>query len=149
MSAMKMMVAVAAVVSVALAGCGRGHGEMTQERLNKMVSWKVDDFLDSVDATDAQRGRVNAIATRLANEAGPVLLDNAESRAALKQLFEAQTVDTAAVHATLDKRSEALKGVAHKVADAAIEVRAVLTPEQRQQVVAKLQAYEQRYHRQP
>ena len=148
MSVMKMMVAVAAVTSVALVGCGRGHGEMTQERLNKMVSWKVDDFLDSVDATDAQRDHVNAIATRMANDVGPVLLDNAESRAALQKLFESQTVDAASVHATLDKRSDALKGVAHKVADAAIEVREVLTPAQRQQVVAKLQAYEHRYHRQ-
>lgn len=147
MSAKKMMVSVmaVAVAGLVLAGCHRG--EMTQERLTKMVEWKVDDFLDSVDATDEQRAKVNAISTKTVHEVGPALLENKAARTELVRLLSNPSVDVAAVHATLDKRSEVMKAAVHRLADAAIEIHAVLTPEQRAQLAEKLQKYEQRYNR--
>jgi signal transduction histidine kinase len=43
-----------APISVLAVGCGHGHKNITPERAKKMASWKIEDALDKVNASDRQ-----------------------------------------------------------------------------------------------
>lgn len=127
--------AVALFAGVAVAACGGPrHGHFTPERLEKMVSWKLDDVMDELDATDAQREQLTAIKDR-------VMVRLAEERAAhegmrpefLLELAKDQP-DPDKLHQLVDTRLEQLRPKLHEAVDVALEVHAVLTPKQRAQI---------------
>lgn len=131
-------VLITAVGALAVAGCGRGGGDRI-ERMSQVVSWKVDDALDALDATEAQRGQVGQIKDRLLVEAPALAQGGEKARAALLEQWSSPKPDAARVHAIVDERIEAFRAMAHKVADAAIEVHGILTPEQRKQVASRIE----------
>ena len=50
-------------------GLHRGlHQFLKPERIHQMVTWKVDDALDKIQATETQRTQIHAIKDRLFNE---------------------------------------------------------------------------------
>jgi periplasmic protein CpxP/Spy len=109
-----VVVSLVAVAAVAFSGCRHGGDRM--HRMEQMIAWKLDDALDGLDATEAQRE-------------------------ALVAEWGASRVDPVKVHAVVDERAEAYRAFAHKVADALVEVHALLTPEQRAKVQERVQRH--------
>lgn len=129
---------VAAVVSlVVLSGCGGARGG--EERLKKMVEWKVEDVLDDVDATEAQRATVKGLKDSVLAEATPLFASAQGTRKELVTEWKAQSVDAARVHQAIAAQADALEGFAHKLADAAIAVHDVLTPKQREVLTQRIE----------
>lgn len=127
--------AVALLAGVAVAACGGPrHGRFDMERVDKMISWKLDDVMDELEATDAQRQQLVAIKDR-------VMVRLAEERAAhegmrpefLLELAKDQP-DPDKLHQLVDTRLEQLRPKLHEAVDVALEVHAVLTPEQRDRI---------------
>jgi Spy/CpxP family protein refolding chaperone len=126
-------VALALVAAVSHSACGRGGGDRL-ERLDKMVSWKLDDALDDLDATDAQRKQVEQIKVQLLAEAPKLMADHKKARQELIGEWGSTNPSAERVHAVVDQRMDAFRAVAHKVADAMLQVHALLTPQQRQEI---------------
>ena len=135
-----MLVAVA-VSMVGAVGCGRGA---RAERLEKMVALKVDDALDDLDATTAQRERVQAMTKDALTAARPLAEQAQAARGALVTEWKADRPDASRVHQLVDAQLEALRGFAHRLADQAIELHQVLTPQQRALVSERLDRLERR-----
>lgn len=117
-------------------GCG-GHGGSAEERSSRayqFLTWKTDDALKELDATDAQKKEVNAIKDRLFEDGKELFVRNREVKTELFAQWEAAQPDATKVHQLVDERFDALRAFAHKVADGALELHRILTPEQRKEV---------------
>jgi protein CpxP len=144
---MLKQILVGAVAVTSLAACGGGgwgggasaNPKERLDRAQKFVNWRVDDALDDLDGTDAQKAQVKQVTDKLFVEAAPVLEGNQAARAGLVEQWGAANPDATKVHAIVDERAQALTGFAHKIADAAIEVHRILTPEQRAKITKEIQ----------
>jgi periplasmic protein CpxP/Spy len=151
---MKKVALVALVVGVGAAALtltafrhGFGHHRMSPEQLSAFVTDHVDDALDDLDATPAQRDRIHAVKDRLVTD-GLALRDGGQGmhRAFLDE-WKAASPDKARLHQLVDERVEAFRKVAHEAVDAGVEVHDVLTPEQRAKITKKAERHMGRVER--
>jgi Spy/CpxP family protein refolding chaperone len=132
--------ALALVAFVALTGfrgsCGRpDHRDPAQ--VAAFVTDRLDDALDDLDATPAQRTQLQAIKDRMLQSAQKLHGDRKATHELLLAEWKADKVDGAKIHALIDQRAEELRALAHQAADAAIEAHDALTPEQRAKLAKK------------
>lgn len=129
-------------------GCGRRgwghHGGQDSSRAERFINWKVDDHLDELNATEAQRKRVHELKDGLIADGKKLHEEQRNVRGELVAQWDSATPDANRVHALVDERVDAFRGFAHKVADAVLEVHALFTPEQRKQVSDELHSRMQR-----
>jgi len=120
-------------------GCHRGPGGHHRDpaELAKFVTERVDDALDDLDATPAQRERINAVKDRLLAEGAKARGDRDALHAELLAQWKADPIDRARLHQIVDERIDALRAFAHAAADGAADAHDVLTPEQRAKVAKK------------
>lgn len=146
----KLLVLVAALAAfVALSGFGPGAGcgraADPQERFaraQEMVTKRLNDQLDELKVTPDQRTRILAVKDRVLNEARSRMEQSRDQGKADRQWAVDQLTsdrpDKSALYARLDAKADQLKGMGHQVIDALVEVNAILTPQQRTQLKAKL-----------
>jgi protein CpxP len=137
----KWMLMGLSVAVVGATGCGGGN---RAERMEKMVQWKVDDTLDEVDATQAQRERVQAITKDAIAKAKPLAQQAQGARATLLTQWSSTAPDANAVHQVVDAQLENVRAFAHVMVDKALEVHQLLTPKQRDQLTSRMERFEQR-----
>ena len=132
-----LLVAVLGLGAMAvLAGFGGrfGHQRMNPKKAYRLVSAMVENKLDDIDATDAQRTQVNALKDDLFAEAKKLREGHRAARQELAGQWESERVDSQRVHAVVDQQLDALRAFAHQAADAAIKLHGLLSPEQRVQL---------------
>ncbi|HEX8818573.1 MAG TPA: Spy/CpxP family protein refolding chaperone [Archangium sp.] len=141
----KILVAGSAVLAMVLLtgfrGGSMGCGARDPERVKQMVTWKLDDRLEGLKATDAQKQSIHGLKDSLFEDGKRLFEEQKGARAELLDQWESPTPDARAVHALVDARLDAVRAFAHKVTDAALEAHRILTPEQRQQVTAEVREH--------
>jgi Spy/CpxP family protein refolding chaperone len=122
-----------------VSGCHRGPGGHHRDpaEVAKFVTERVDDALDDLDATPAQREKIHAVKDRLLAEGAKVRGDRQALHAELLAQWKADQVDRARLHQIVDERIDALRAFAHSAVDGAADAHDVLTPEQRAKVAKK------------
>jgi protein CpxP len=124
----------------AAAGCHRGSGaHRDPAEVTKAVNEHVDEALDDLHATPAQREKVNAVKDRLLADGLKLRGDREALHGELLAAWKGETVDRARLHQLVDQRIDALRALAHEAVDGVADVHDVLTPEQRAQVAKKLE----------
>lgn len=125
------------------AACHGPHrrGDLDPARLDKEVSEHLDDVLDDVKASDAQRARIQAIEKRLVPDVAALAASQKEARQEIVTQLSADRPDAARLHALVDRQVEAFRVLAHKSVDGVLEAHATLTPEQRAPLVKKMRRY--------
>jgi protein CpxP len=131
-----LMIAALGAFSLSAVACGgpHHHREMTPERAKKMASWKLDDALDDIDATDRQREAVEAAKDRLIDRAFELRKDEDGTRESLKTQLLSDKPDKEAVHKLVDETVERWRAFAHEAADEALELNPQFDRKQRQAV---------------
>jgi Spy/CpxP family protein refolding chaperone len=121
------------------AGCHRGPGGHHRDpaKVAELITERVDDALDDLDATPAQRENIRAIKDRLLAEGAKAHGDRKALHAELLAMWNADAVDRARLHAIVDERIDAMRAFAHAAADGVADAHDVLTPEQRAKVAKK------------
>ncbi|WNG44904.1 periplasmic heavy metal sensor [Archangium minus] len=141
----KILLAGSAVLAfVLLTGFRGGHfggGPRDPERVKQMVTWKLDDKLEDLKATDAQKQALHGLKDSLFEDGKRLVEEQKGARAQMVEQWESPNPDSRAVHALVDARVDAFRAFAHKLADAALEAHRILTPEQRQQVTARVREH--------
>lgn len=117
-------------------GCG-GHGH-DPASIDRMVTARLDDALDDLDATPAQRAQVTALKDKLVQQGAALRQGGREARRELVAQWDSAAPDRARVHAIIDARADAMRAFAHKAADAAADLHDILTPEQRARISKKI-----------
>lgn len=139
----KWMLMAVTVSSVGLSACGGARGD----RLEKMVQWRVDDALDELDATQAQRERVQALTKETIANAKPLGEQVQAARSSLVSEWKSSKPDSTKVHQLVDAQLESVRAFAHQLVDRAVEVHQLLTPAQRDQISDRLDRFEKRSRR--
>ena len=103
------------------------------------VTAHLDDALDDLKATDAQRAQIQALKDKLLKDGQALHQGQADAKKALLAQWDSATPDRAAVHALVDARIDAIRAFAHEAADAGLDLHGILTPEQRAQIAKKVQ----------
>jgi len=117
-------------------GKGLHHmaGMMNAERVHQMISWKVDDILDEIDAGDAQTDQIHAIKNRLFKHGKALHEDNKDIRMELLAEWKKESPDMEKVHVLVDRQTEVKRMFVHEIANAFQEIHGILTPEQRNEL---------------
>ena len=137
----------AGVVAVAQMHAGQaghgGHGHAGPDgpmMVPQMVEWLVDNTLNDVGASDAQRAKVLAVKERVLAEAAQLHKDHDATHAEFKRQWDQDKMDAARLHALVGARMDEMARVLHGAVDGIVEVHDTLNPEQRRAVTAKIQA---------
>jgi Spy/CpxP family protein refolding chaperone len=140
----KWLIAGSAVLAVVLlSGFRGGHfgGPRDPERVKQMITWRMDDRLEDLKATEEQKQALHGLKDSLFEDGKRLFEENKGARAQMLEQWESANPDARAVHSLVDARVDAFRAFAHKVADAALEAHRILTPEQRQQVTGELREH--------
>ena len=132
---------------VAIAATSTRGQERGPERARQFINWKVDDALDELDATDAQRAKAHALKDRLFEEGMKMRDEKEQVRAALMEQWKSDRPDAAAVHREVDRIADEFRAFAHQAADAALELHQTLTPEQRAELLQRAEQHHGRHRR--
>ena len=111
-----------------------------QAKFTRIATAKVDNALDDLKATPDQRVKVQALKDGLLKEGAVVVQGNQATRAELTALWSSEKPDARVVHAIVDARFEAVRGLLNQAVDAVLELHAILSPAQRAQVSEKAEA---------
>jgi protein CpxP len=124
-----------------LTGCGPRIDPSDPEdraRISRRAADHLEDALDEVDATDAQRQALVGLEGPVLAEAFRFFEGQPAAKATLWGQWGSAQADPAKVHAVVDERVESLRKVMHAAADAALRAHATLTPEQRAELAQEL-----------
>jgi Spy/CpxP family protein refolding chaperone len=138
----KLLVAGSALLAVVLLsgfrGGGFGWGPRDPERVKQMMTWRMDDRLEALKATEDQKKALHGLKDSLFEDGKRLFEEQKVAKTELLTQWESPTPDARAVHAVVDARVDAFRAFAHKLADAALEAHRILSPEQRQQVSTQI-----------
>ncbi|HYO55408.1 Spy/CpxP family protein refolding chaperone [Archangium sp.] len=141
----KILIAGSAVLAfVLLTGFRGGHmgwGPRDPERVKQMLTWRLDDRLEDLNATEEQKQAFHGLKDSLFEDGKRLFEEQKEARARMLEQWESPNPDARAVHALVDARVDAFRAFAHEVADAALRAHRIFTPEQRQQVTANIREH--------
>jgi Spy/CpxP family protein refolding chaperone len=144
----KLIIGLAAGAVVLAAGVAiAASGSRGPERARQFINWRVDDALDELNATDAQRAKAHALKDRLFDDALKMRAEKEQVRAALIEQWKADRPDPAAVHREVDRIADEFRAFAHQAADAALELHQSLTPEQRAELLQRAEQHRDRHRR--
>ncbi len=135
-------VVVAGLATVAIGGPMSMHGN--PERVEMMISKRVDAAPNDLKATDAQRQKVNTLEDRYGSRHEGVPADAEADPAGSPGALERRRTGRQGGSYAGDQRIDAIRVLAHQLADRAIELHATLTPEQRAQLAERV-----KHHRRP
>jgi periplasmic protein CpxP/Spy len=127
--------AVAALTALGALAAQAGVFEQGHEKkAYRFISMRVDNMLDDIQANDSQRQQIHQLKDDLFNE-GKALKGNMEgARDELKTQWAAPKADSTRVHQIVDQQLDTARAFAHKMADAALKLHDLLSPEQRAQL---------------
>jgi len=141
--------AVALFAGFAFAGPGMHRGKPRDpKKVASFISWRVNDALDDIDATPAQRTKIIAVKDRLMPDVIKMLEQRKPADDEVKQLWLADSIDKAKMNKLIDQRGEEMQQLARKLGDALVEVHAVLTPAQRAQLAEQFDKHH-KHHEPP
>lgn len=124
---------------------GRGaQGPMDPERAAQRIDRGVDRMLSQVDATPEQKQRVSAIAKQAMADLAPLRGQARDARRQATDLLAAPVIDRAAVERLRAAQVAAMDQASRRMSVAMADMAEVLTPEQRAQLKARLDARLQR-----
>lgn len=104
----------------------------------------VDRFLKGVDATDAQRSQIQQVVRTAAADLQPIHATVRGLRQQMQQLFAAPVVDARAVEATRVQLVQQHDQASKRISQAMLDISAVLSPEQRAKLAAKMKERQDR-----
>jgi Spy/CpxP family protein refolding chaperone len=127
------------VSGLAVAGNMWGH---RGDHMQQMMNWKVDEALNAIHATDAQRKTAYALRDDLFEEGKKMHQTREEVHAELMQEWKSDKPDAQRVHADVDTMIDSIRAFAHKVADAGLRMHDVLTPAQRDELASHAEEHQ-------
>jgi len=135
----KMIGAVAAALvlggAVAVSCSHGGPGRMSPERMKTIVTWKVNDVLDDIDATSAQRKVILDATYKVLADFGKLHAQSEANHEKLLAELESSQPRADVFHAMIDERTEAFQAFLHRAVDTLLAADNVLSREQRERLV--------------
>lgn len=135
------------VTALVLPSCGRHHSHerMSPERVKTMVAWKMNDFLDDIDANDEQRAVVTAEVGELLNDLLALRAQHQGNERVVRTELAKAEPDGERLHALFDEHADEMRQLAHDALDSGLEIWAVLDESQRAEVRERFDEHMERH----
>jgi Spy/CpxP family protein refolding chaperone len=121
------------------------HGR--HDMIHKFVDFAVNEKLDEIGASAAQKEKVRAVKERLIQKAQALHGEREAFHKDLLAMLEQDNPDPLRLKALAHERIDKLSQFADEAADAVVELHGVFTPEQRRQLLAELNEHMEQHHR--
>jgi len=132
------VVAALALGGAVFASCSHGGpGKMSPERMKTVVTWKVNDVLDDIDATSAQRKAILDATYKVLADFQKLHIQSEANHGKLLAELESSQPRAEVFHAMIDERGEAFRAFLHRSVDTMLGASSVLSRDQREQLVEK------------
>lgn len=118
---------------------GMGHRPFDPERAAKRIGHRVDHVLSRIDATQEQKDKVGGIVKTAMTDITNLGVHPLDARDKLGQLLRADTIDPAAIEALRVEQLGKVDAASKRMAQAMTDAAAVLTPEQRRELIDRWQ----------
>lgn len=125
---------------------GKSKGFLNLERIQQIVDWKLNDILETIDATETQSTHIMDLKEQLLTEIISLHTDLQDPHAVLIDQWNSETPDMALIKATIDDAAAVKKAFGKRVAEAVVELHQILTPEQRALVTTHIEEHRSRAH---
>jgi Spy/CpxP family protein refolding chaperone len=122
-----------------------GHGDFRAEMFHKMISARIDDALDAIKATDAQRATAHAAAGRVFDAFSAAHKSRGADLERALALFTADKLDVKAVEALRTEHLAQMKHAGDAIVQAIGDVHDALDAGQRRALVEYLKAHRPRW----
>jgi Spy/CpxP family protein refolding chaperone len=147
----KTTIGALAVVGLALFGAVGAYAAAAiegkgEKKAYRFISAHVENMLDDVNATDAQRSQVNAVKDQLFEQGKALKTGMEGTREELKAQWLAPRMDQGRVDRLVDERIDAFRSFAHQAVAGLVKVHDTLTPEQRLQLSKEHEARAREHH---
>jgi Spy/CpxP family protein refolding chaperone len=118
---------------------GMGHRGFDPALAGKRVEHRVDRVLSHIDATQEQKDKVGGILKSAMTDIAGLGVHPLEAREKFAELLRADKVDPAAIETLRAEQVSKIDAASKRVAQAMTEAAAVLTPEQRRELIDRWQ----------
>jgi periplasmic protein CpxP/Spy len=125
---------------------GAMHGEFNPERASKHIKKAVDWVLEDADASNDQKAKVNDIMQAALQDLLPLHQQMADAHQQIAQLMSQATIDRAALEKIRVSQMALMDTASKRLTQAFEDAADVLTPEQRQKLIAEHQRRRQEHH---
>lgn len=130
-----LMLTALAAMPFLLNGCrGPKHGPPDMRVVDMIVSYKLDEVLDEIHATDDQRNEFHDVKTWILLSIEERMEEKRLDRAIFMQELMSDVPDARHLHAILQERLESKNEMAKDILDAVLDLHALLTREQREKL---------------
>lgn len=116
----------------------RGRRAPDPEKMQKRISFRVNDLLEEIEASDGQRAEINAIVDELLRRLPARADDRRETREAIVEQLRRDRPDAKRLHALVDEKAKAMAELGHEVVNAALQIHEKLTPAQRAELLEEM-----------
>ena len=132
------LIAVGLLVCFSLVACKHfSNAHHDPAKFVNMVETHIDNVLDSVDVTEEQREKINLITEQIIADVEEVYGNQLEDREKIVACILLDEPDRDWLHTQVEKRSKKWTEFSHRSVDRLIEISAVLTAEQRSELMAR------------
>lgn len=129
----------AAAAALLLAACGGANdvGDSPSALLERQrqMDRRLDRVLDRLNATPDQRTRIRQLKDSLVQKALPLRRSHSKLEKELRAEWTGPGPDRRAIHAAVDRQIDQVRALAHLAVDRAVDLHAILTAEQRAELV--------------
>jgi len=125
----------------ALARGGRGDGPLDPAELEERLDRFLKHMYVEIDATDAQKQKIDPIVKKAAEELRPLRAKVRQARREGIKLFSADTLDRGAIERLRAEQMSAADAASRRFTTALEDVAEVLTPEQRRTLAARFERH--------
>jgi Spy/CpxP family protein refolding chaperone len=142
-----ILIGLCAVGLVAGAGAAwaAGHHGHGMGMMQHMLSARIQEAEDLIQATPAQRTQIEQSKEVIVNALQARAKDRRQNHAQLVQLLTADKLDTDALYAIANQRAQDIQDLAKVIVPEIQKVHDILTPQQRQTLAQKAQQMHQRH----
>lgn len=120
-------------------GRGRGHGPFDPARAAEHLDRMLQHLYIEIDATEAQKQKLDPIAKQAAKDLQPLREKSREARLKSVGLLSADKIDRAAIEKARAESMRAADASSRRFTQALTDFAEVLTPEQRKTLAARMQ----------
>jgi periplasmic protein CpxP/Spy len=118
-------------------GRGEGRGPIDPARMEEHLDRMLKHMYVEIDATDAQKQKIDPIVKQAAKDLQPLRAQVREARREGMKLLSADTIDRGAIERLRVQQIAAADGASKRFTQALTDVAEVLTPEQRKTLAAR------------
>ena len=118
---------------------GRGRGPIDPARMEEHLDRMLKHMYVEIDATEAQKQKLDPIAKQAAQELRPLREKTREARLKSVELLSADKIDRAAIEKARAESMRAADASSKRFTQALTDIAEVLTPEQRKTLAARMQ----------